>query len=148
MLAAHPWLQDAADMTTAVLFLNVIVTLKFSETGGWSLFAPTWHKTLADFSFSLYCIHTPLLIFVRAGVDFMLGPNWTKQPATSAQWMLMGATMSVVIALAYVFSRYTEAKTLTARKVLRSFLARFDRPVVTPPANAPALARARVSERE
>ena len=38
VLAAHPFLQDAADLLSALLFLNLVVTIRFSQTSGWRSF--------------------------------------------------------------------------------------------------------------
>ena len=122
VLLDHPWLQTASDLTTAILFLNLATTLRFGPTEGWRLFAPTWHKTLADFSFSLYCVHMPTLVLVRAATDSLLGAGWAGQLATPAHWTLLAATMSLTIVLAYGFSRLTEAKnSRRAQAVARRF---------------------------
>ena len=54
LLAAHPWLQDAADLLSSLLLANLMLTVRYSPPEGWNALRPQFHKTLADFSFSLY----------------------------------------------------------------------------------------------
>lgn len=122
VLAEHPWLQNAADLTTTILFVNLILTLRFGPAGGWRLLDTKLHKALADFSFSLYCNHMPILIFLRAAADYVLGREWTMQLATPANWALLAVAMTATIVLAYGFSRLTEARTGAARAWLRQVL--------------------------
>ncbi len=131
-LAAWPWLQDAADLTTALVFVNLAISIRFGPregwAQGWALFRPRLHKHLADFSFSLYCIHMPVLILARAIAGQIFGPDWAKQLATPLHWGVMAAVMTIAVAGGYAFSRATEAHTSSARRVLRRALQRFDRP--------------------
>ena len=129
LLAAYPWLQDAADLTTAAFFVNFMVTLRFASQDGWALFRPKLHKELADFSFSLYSVHMPALILARAATAQVMGADWPLQLATPLHWSVMFVVMAVVVAFGYAFSRFTEAHTGAARRVLRETLARFGRPV-------------------
>ena len=144
-LAAHPWLMDAADIVGSALFIVVILSFRFGPHEGMSLFRPKIHKTLADFSFSLYSIHVPMLIFARAAVGHILGRDWALQLATPQHYASATAIMAATIASAYVFSRFTEAKTSAARRALRRI---FDRiaPVELAPVEQDA-APSRISPR-
>lgn len=136
LLAAHPWLQDAADLLTAVFLVNFVLALRFSPEEGWALFRPKLHKNLADFSFSLYSIHLPVLVFFRAAVAQAMGASWPQQPATPAHWITLAAAMSLAVGAGYLFSRYTEAHTGAARRYLRQMLTRLER--IAPSQSAPA----------
>jgi peptidoglycan/LPS O-acetylase OafA/YrhL len=82
-------------------------------------------RELAGFSYSLYVLHLPLLVFLRA--------CWTSQQAwrpDALHWFFVAASMGMVILYAYGLSRVTEAHTdrlrqwiqtryLTRRKVPR-----------------------------
>jgi peptidoglycan/LPS O-acetylase OafA/YrhL len=125
ILDEYPWLPTAADILMTLLFANLMATLRFSPANGWPLLKPQFHKRLADFSFSLYSIHMPALVFCRALVDHFYGRGWASALATPAHWGALGAAMTATVATAYVFSRFTEAQTGAARKALRSALARF-----------------------
>ncbi len=125
LLAAHPWLQDVADLTGAVLFCNLMLSVRYSSEQGWSLLRPQLHRTLADFSFSLYSVHMPILILLRAVADSIMGPAWASQLATPAHWATLTAAMSVIVVIGYGFSRLTEAHTGAARRYLSGALPRF-----------------------
>lgn len=122
VLDAHPWLQDATDVTMAILFANLLITLRFGAQDGWSFLRPRFHASLADFSYSLYIIHGPLLMLIRAVSDEVLGPAWTKTPSVALQWWMLFAAIPVVVGAAYGFSRFTEARTGSARRLLRAWL--------------------------
>lgn len=118
-LEAHPYLADAADLLGAVLFLNLMVTLRFGPQQGWALFQPQLHRRLADFSFSLYSVHMPVLILARAFVDQRFGAQWARELATPAHWQVMAAVMTAAVVFGFLFSRVTEAHTNSARRALR-----------------------------
>jgi peptidoglycan/LPS O-acetylase OafA/YrhL len=145
-LVAFPWLMDAADIVGSALFIVVILSFRFGPHEGFALFRPKIHKTLADFSFSLYSIHMPLLILARAAAGHFFGPGWAQQLATPQHWATMAAVMTATVGAAYVFSRFTEARTGAARRVLRRF---FDRiaPAESASAEQTAPAPSRVSTR-
>ncbi|MBG0809560.1 acyltransferase [Methylosinus sp. H3A] len=119
-LEAFPLLADLADLLSAVLFLNLVVTLRFGPQEGWALFRPQLHRSLADFSFSLYSVHMPLLILARAIVDQRFGALWAHELATPAHWMTMAVVMTAAILFGFLFSRVTEAHTNAARRALRT----------------------------
>jgi len=125
LLAAHPWLQDVADLLSALLLANLMLTVRYSPAEGWNALRPQFHKTLADFSFSLYVVHMPILILLRSIEDSVMGPEWAKQLATPAHWATLPAVMGICIAVAYGFSRITEANTGAARRFLSGALPRF-----------------------
>jgi peptidoglycan/LPS O-acetylase OafA/YrhL len=124
LLSAHPWLQDVADIAGSVALANLMLTVRHSSERGWDLLRPHFHRTLADFSFSLYSIHMPLLILWRAAADSVMGPEWAKQLATPAHWGLLGVVVSSVVVTAYGFSRVTEARTGAVRRQLNEMLPR------------------------
>lgn len=125
LLAAHPLLQDAADIVTAALFVNVLVSLRFGPEEGWAIFRSKLHKKFADFSFSLYSTHLPILIFVRAATEQLVGVSWPQQLATPAHWMALAAAMILSVGTGYLFSCHTEAHTGAARRYLRAIFSRF-----------------------
>lgn len=123
VLAAHPFLQDAADLLSALLFLNLVVTIRFSQTPGWRLLKSPLHSRLADFSFSLYCVHTPILVLGQGVADRLLGAGWSGQLATPLHWAVMALAMTIAVVAGYGFSRLTEAKTGAARRAAREAIA-------------------------
>jgi peptidoglycan/LPS O-acetylase OafA/YrhL len=137
-LAAYPWLLQAADTLTTLLFVNLIITLRYGPLEGWDFLRSNLHRILADFSFSLYCIHVPFLVFLCAASEQIFGHGWTAALATPQHWMAMAAAISATLLLAYGFSRLTEAKTLAARGVLRNAIQRLREGVAADPARTPA----------
>ncbi|PPD23391.1 MAG: acyltransferase [Methylocystis sp.] len=137
LIEAHPWLADAGDLLASGLFINVLLAFRYGPAEGFSLLRPKFHKTLADFSFSLYSIHMPILIFARAAVGSTLGNDWATQLATPQNYAVAFSVMGVAIVAGYFFSRVTEAKTGAARRKLRALLDRW----APEPAAAPAPAQ-------
>jgi len=124
-LDAHPWLQDVADVIAALLLSNLLLTVRHGPTEGWNWLRPRFHHGFADFSFSIYSIHMPLLILGRALADSFLGPAWAQQLATPAHWIALFSVMGVVLLISYAFSRVTEAHTGAARRFLSASLPQF-----------------------
>jgi peptidoglycan/LPS O-acetylase OafA/YrhL len=118
LLEAHPWLADAGDLLASGLFINVLLAFRYGPPEGFSLLRPKFHKTLADFSFSLYSIHMPILIFARAAVGSTLGNDWATQLATPQNYAVAFSVMGSLSA-GYFFSRVTEAKTGGAAQASR-----------------------------
>lgn len=123
-LAAHPWLADAADIVAAAMFLLVLLAFRDGPQEGFAALRPKYHRTLANFSFSLYVVHTPLLLMLAAIVVRFTSEAWLRQPATLAHYLLTLGAMAIAIGFGYVFSRFTEAHTGAARRVLRSWIER------------------------
>jgi peptidoglycan/LPS O-acetylase OafA/YrhL len=124
LLDAHPWMQDAVDVIAGALFINVMLTLRFAPQHDWRLLQPVFHKTLADFTFSLYCTHMPLLIFARAMADAYIDPQWAVAKAGPSHWIALICVVAFCVTFGYGFSRLTEANTSAMRKFLRKALGR------------------------
>ncbi len=125
LLATHPWVGDAADLIGATLFIAVLLAFRDGPSEGYALLRPHIHKHLADFSFSLYAIHMPILIFARAGANQIMGESWVTQLAQPANYLLALSVMATILLIAWGFSRLTEAKTGAARRMLRAALDKF-----------------------
>lgn len=124
MLEAHPYLQDAADIVGALVLVNLLLTVRHGPQEGWDALRPKFHHTFADFSFSIYSLHMPILIFCRAIADSCLGAGWAQQLAAPAHWWTLAGVVFLIITTSYVFSRFTEAKTGAARRYLSAKLPR------------------------
>lgn len=124
VLKEHPALLYVSDAITAVAFANLILTLRFSTREHWRVLDWRFHKTLADFSFTVYAIQAPTLVFLRAAASRYPEPGWVDGVATPAQWLFFFIAMALTIALAYALSRVTEAKVGPARRLLNQFATR------------------------
>ena len=125
VLEAHPWIQDVADLVAALLLSNLLLTVRHSPTEGWNWLRPKFHHDFANFSFSIYSIHMPILVLGRALVDSTLGPSYALQPATPGNWAILFGVLGTVLLASYQFSRVTEAHTGAARRFLSASLPRF-----------------------
>ncbi|MBY0406822.1 MAG: hypothetical protein K2Q01_03960, partial [Rickettsiales bacterium] len=72
------------------------------------------HRVLADFSYTLYLVHFPLLIVLVAGLHDRFGVRFLVQPDAAGIGYFM-ALCAVLMAYAFVFSRLTEAHTQRVR---------------------------------
>ncbi|MEF3365840.1 acyltransferase [Methylocystis sp. 9N] len=124
ILEAYPWLPDVTDLLASCLFIIVLLAFRYGPLEGFSALRPKFHKTLADFSFSLYSIHMPILIFARAAAGEVFGRDWASELATPKHYAVAFSVMGVAIVSGYLFSRVTEAKTGAARRKLRALLDR------------------------
>lgn len=124
MLADHPWLAETADLLSAFSFILVVLAFRDGPEIGYAFLRHNIHKTLADFSFSLYAIHMPILIFARAAASWLIGEAWVTQLAQPANYLLALVVMATIIFVAWGFSRLTEARTGAARRFLRTALNR------------------------
>ena len=113
---AHPWVQYISDTGSALLFANLILTMRFSDGPHWRLLDWHGHKSLADFTFTLYAIHNPTLMLLRATTTAVLGAGGIEGAAAPIQWAAFGVAVSLTILLAYALSRFTEGKVDTVRR--------------------------------
>jgi peptidoglycan/LPS O-acetylase OafA/YrhL len=83
-------------------------------------YAGTSHL-FAEFSYSLYVIHFPFLLFLKAWI----APSQRWQP--NAVHLLYGAVIgAVVLGFAWLVSLFTEKRTRAARNWMRDVIPRFD----------------------
>lgn len=127
LVEAHPIFGTLGDAAIALSFANQLLTLRFAPEGGlFSTLGPI-HWRLADFSYSLYATHAPLVFFTWAAVGGIFGPAWHKQLPTPTHWAVAFGLLATAIMLAYFFSRATEARTKQLRDYLRGGLIRKER---------------------
>lgn len=125
VVLAHPWTQYVADTGTAIAFANLILTMRFAGPIDWRLLDWPGHKTLADFSFTLYAIHNPTLMLLRSTTTAVLGQDWIAGAASLVQWAALATAMTVTIGLAFALSQVAEGKVGAARRWVKSALLRF-----------------------
>jgi peptidoglycan/LPS O-acetylase OafA/YrhL len=106
------WTIDAA---VAASFAYLIFTLKHEK----KLTAPTGghlHRTVAGFSFSLYCIHEPILTLYGLTLQRFTGLGINMVPAGITEWSILVIGLIITLILAWGFSRLTEAHTDGVRR--------------------------------
>jgi len=127
LIEAHPWLATLGDAAVVVAFANLLLTLRFAPDGGlFSNLGPI-HARLSDFSYSLYATHAPLVFFTWAAVGGIFGRDWSRRLPTPTHWAVALGLIAAAIAVAYFFSRVTEARTKALRDFLRARLLRKER---------------------
>lgn len=125
------WIGGIADAVIAVLFANLLLTLRFDARPIWRWCEWPAHRALSDFSYSLYAVHMPVVVFLCAAAQHFLGYGFRTAPTTVAHWLAFLATFLVAIAISWAFSRVTEAKTGRVRRYTRGLLESRAHPQVT-----------------
>jgi peptidoglycan/LPS O-acetylase OafA/YrhL len=120
---AYPLISRGADLLAAGAFVNLLLAFRDGPSEGFTILKSDWHKILADFSFSLYAVHMPLLIFMRAAADQFFGAHWVLQLAEFQNYVLAMGVICLTILSAFLFSRVTEARTAQLRRRLREIMA-------------------------
>ncbi|MFM8860269.1 MAG: acyltransferase, partial [Methylocystis sp.] len=119
---AHPLISRGADLLAAGAFVNLLLAFRDGANAGFQILKSDWHKILADFSFSLYAVHMPILIFMRAASDQFFGERWVLQLAEFGNYVLATSVIGLTILGAFLFSRMSEARTAQLRRRLRAFV--------------------------
>lgn len=109
------------DLLLALGFANLLSALKVRTTVAPPLGA--LHTRLADFSFSLYCIHTPVLNFLLAMMALSVPSLATPMsPQPVAGYLIYGGLLVGSMAIAYLFYLATERHTYTVRRLVIGYL--------------------------
>jgi peptidoglycan/LPS O-acetylase OafA/YrhL len=119
---AHPLISRGADLLAASTFVNLLLAFRDGPNEGFQILKSDWHRILADFSFSLYAVHMPLLIFMRAAADQFFGAHWVLQLAEFQHYVLAMSVIGLTILSAFLFSRVSEARTAQLRSRLREIV--------------------------
>jgi peptidoglycan/LPS O-acetylase OafA/YrhL len=75
------------------------------------------HRALASFSYTVYLVHFPAMVFLAAFMNDALDIGFTRQPDVAT--MVYGGTLlAMIYGYAWVFAKLTEAHTDTVRSRL------------------------------
>ena len=109
--------QLCADLLLALFFAVFCYATKYySLTRSGNKFPLSHlHKKLADFSYTTYLIHLPIIVFISASA-FIKGGELLGKDRTDI--LLFAGLLICVVGCAYVFSLFTEQKTNILRKWL------------------------------
>lgn len=105
-----------ADGLNTLLVVNLVTTLRFDPTDGFRFCNTRLHKFLADFSYSVYALHVPVLIFIWAATARFIGPGWRGELATLPHYLTAIGSVAFVGVLAFGLSRVTEMRTDPVRR--------------------------------
>lgn len=114
-LDAIPGAWFLGDATLALLFGNLLLVLKART----DLAPPpgnTVHARLASFSFSLYCVHTPIVMLYAAVLVSTVGVGWHMTPDTPHVWILTALAVPLSMLAAWTFAWLTERHTDPLRR--------------------------------
>ena len=124
-------LKDAgryyADAGAALLFANLLATLRFDATAGFRFARADLHATLASFSYTLYVFHVPVVFWLAGLVAAFWGAGWRLEPAGALHYGLAITMVCAILGVGYGLSLLTEAHTERVRRMARRFWARGDR---------------------
>lgn len=118
----YPLISRGADLLAAAAFVNLLLAFRDGPNEGFQILKSDWHRICADFSFSLYAAHMPLLIFMRAAGDQFFGAHWVLQLAELQNYVLAMSVIGLTILSAFLFSRVSEARTAQLRRRLREIV--------------------------
>ena len=79
----------------------------------------TVNKIFADFSYSVYLFHVPILVFIAALAKDFLGLDFSRQPGLGTFTYFAGCLMAIY-GVSYALSRVTEARTAILRRSVHS----------------------------
>jgi peptidoglycan/LPS O-acetylase OafA/YrhL len=119
---AIPFVSVTTDLATAALFAVSINSFRHYRHEAGEVLASTIHARLARFSYSLYAIHFPLLLFLCAGEQTVWGFGIAGTPTRFEHWALLAINPLIVLAFSDVFAWVTERNTGLVRKRLYRLL--------------------------
>lgn len=114
-------MKAMVDGINALTTANLLLTLRFSDRP-FRFCDLSIHKPMADFSYSLYTLHLPVLVFVWGLTDVFIRPGWHAELATPAHYAVAIGALLLVEILAYGISLLTERRTDVVRKWANALL--------------------------
>lgn len=103
--------RELVDGANALLFANLLLTLRFDQGEGFSLCRWRWHAKLSDFSYTLYATHLPILMWLWGLSAIVFGADWRTRIATPAHYAWAIGSLAALVLLSFGISRLTEANT-------------------------------------
>lgn len=117
----HPR-KEIIDAINALLFANILLTLRFDEGAGFAWCRAKFHETLADFSYTLYATHMPILVWCWAIAAALFGAQWRAELATPLHYVWTVGSILLAMLCAFAMAQVTEARTGAVRGWLRRTL--------------------------
>ena len=117
----HQFYLLLIDLVTGATFSNLLLSLKCNKYLR-KPFGDDIHRKLAGFSFSLYCIHVPLLMLYASAFMWFFGIGNRMKPSGMITWLMVLGALAACVVGAYGFSILTEAKTGQIRRWIFSRL--------------------------
>ena len=114
----HPR-KELLDAANALLFANLLLTLRFDAGEGFAWCKARFHRAFADFSYTLYATHMSILVFLWGVSAWLFGPQWRHALATPGHYAWAIACILFSCLSAYLFASVTERRTDDVRRWLR-----------------------------
>ena len=114
------WIRFGSDLIVSGLLAIALISLRFADTI--QFWGSSFHKGMADFSYSLYAIHTPIIMFCCAALETAFSFGWKELPIGWTVAAGAFAVLLIVLVCAYLFSRVTEVNTSRVRTRLARLL--------------------------
>ena len=109
-----------AKMVYLIPIIYLIILVGFIESER-HIFLKSFHRYFADFSYSLYLLHFPLMILLVSICSTWGGQYSGRQEFSGNLVLLSGSLLVPSIFVPWLISRMTEAKTSCFRKVLTAW---------------------------
>ncbi len=103
------------DFIVAMGFAALILSVRSTQkTVPGSL---AFHKVMADFSFTIYLLHVPLLVFITAILSSNFGVPFFVQP-TLQHFLISGLILLLIYVILFIYSQFTERFTPNVKNYL------------------------------
>lgn len=109
-----PLVTAVTDIIVASAFALVLFSLRRDAFFNLGRFAGA-NETFAGFSYSLYAVHAPVIMLLCALSVYLTGFGWQSPVKHLWQWVIVAGMIAMPMAIAYLFSRVTEANTGAVR---------------------------------
>lgn len=121
------------DLSLAVTFAILLYCMKHNRRPSSSIRLRRVAAFFAEFSYTLYLVHLPALIFLRACLTYEVA--W---PPTPESWAKLAVIVSLVVTYAFAVSLATERQTDRSRRWLERLVYGGRRPAARVPDGVPA----------
>jgi peptidoglycan/LPS O-acetylase OafA/YrhL len=118
-MVATPLRIFVLDVATALCTANVLVTLNHWQGTLPLIFRLRVHQFLAERSYSLYAIHTPLIMFACALLQSHFSLGWKMEQDDPRVWAVLAGVLMFVILSTWAFAALTEVRTAQIKRALR-----------------------------
>jgi peptidoglycan/LPS O-acetylase OafA/YrhL len=126
-----PYAWFVADLALSLLLTNALLCARLDPSLPTPPF-PLIHQRLANFSFSLYCVHTPILNLYISIIMFYFGVGWKMVPSNATTVLLTASGVAVGVAGGFLFSLGTESHTYKLKKLSLGVLKGYRRRSLAP----------------
>lgn len=107
------------DLVLAALFAWLLIAFRNRSDPATGVLANPVHKSLSDFSYSLYALHASLMTLICIVLDRYIGFGWASYPTVWWHWCILFLVLFFVVAVCWLFAKVTEDFTGTVRRAIK-----------------------------